>query len=217
MIKNRRNHGFAIGAILIAIVLIAAIAAMLATAGGDTSSLTDKQRYGLLSSSLISQSNDMVGAIMEAQKNGFPMGKIKMSATACNYDEYCLFNEGSAVTSPAPAAGTLVDDTNSWVLNDVQMTFANAGGDVRTNQAEWVLLLKGINPSVCRQLNRSINNFNVHYDENDFKQSSGGDPVNNAVTAMPLSGGLTDKQRQQGCFFNSITNAYYYYRIIMTN
>ncbi len=173
-----RQSGFAIGTILLAVILIAAIVSAIAIASRGSSTQSGREQARVQASTLLQQGANLRSGFERMVANGNDRGSITASADGADQAANCT---NAAVTNPNPAnavnclyhtteGGTTVQQISSAAMDP-------AGGNMTRyylirgvilsgvgNGNNIVVALGDLRLDVCRQINNQVNGMLVTAD-----------------------------------------------------
>lgn len=218
--KNQTNAqaGFAIGVILMAVVLIAAIVAGISISNQGSTAQATRQQNAMIAGVLSTLSLDIVNGINQAQKNGFELSDIILNDNGCTPTQFCLFSPvNGLIKADLPTGATT--QNSPWTINTLRISFENnvPSSDAGTAADDTVLFLKNVSEDVCKQVNILNNDFYTTSDlQSVFAAETDADYTNPSAGHLNIVGNLSN-YHPMGCFYENSEDTYYLYRIIDAN
>ena len=105
------QSGFAMGVILVALVLGMLIVAAVATGSGSAGSFTSTNKYRLSATTIVNQAESLKAAFDSAEGLGYTFAQIMlgevsadgtMSCASVSATDYCLYNTSNGIDEPIP-------------------------------------------------------------------------------------------------------------------
>lgn len=158
MQQLHKNHGFAIGPILLAIALMAVITAFISLGANNSASLTENEKIRSLANIIISQGDEIKQAYSSARQTlGYDQDEVLLEAAGCAASEYCMYdpNSGSLAEPSIPSLATTQDTTWEFLeKNDFGWDGYSTDNCEATNGMNCnILVLRYITAEVCLMIN----------------------------------------------------------------
>lgn len=155
------NKGFAMGIILVALVLGVVVVAAILAGSGNAGPFTKQNKYRLAATTIVSQAESIGAAIDSAENLGYTIAQIKlgslsvdgtMDCTSVAATDYCLYNTTNGIDEPS-APAQAVSQYIGWKKSTGTIVRTTATVHAGTTAADDLIFLARINDQVCIQLN----------------------------------------------------------------
>lgn len=171
--KINKNKGFALGSILLGLVLIAAVAALLSSGSNSTSTMANREKNRLAASQVISLGTNLQSAIQSHLDDNWALSEIRLeeTAAACTANTaLCLYATG--VREPVfPTQALATGETGSINIDTTRIyTFDDSASNFGTASADGALVITGLSESVCKYINAI--NLSLAYDDTNNPPSA---------------------------------------------
>ena len=207
MKRIRNQNGFAIGAILLVVALIAIVAAAFVIAGRTSSATSAEQSSKVMAATMVQQGINMRNGFDKMLASGLTADTITWDTTAVTG----IFNptDGGAVEQ-FPQADALLTTTNQWVYKisagSPVVKIKGIGIDATADNAVVLVDLKA---GVCQQINKLL------YGSTAIPAPAAGTAADwgTAATAIDLSADAAVEKKPDACI--KTTDAkYVYYKVL---
>lgn len=220
MYKLKDQSGFAIGAILLAVVLIAAVVGAISAGSSGSSTVSNREKDRLLASALVAQSVDIGNTIaLVTSQTALPIEAIDNTADCSGGADTCyaLFSPVDGMNEPrvpdqliVANTGGVYNNKGEWIYRDDVRFQTNGGTDVGTASDDVVIFVKGLSDNVCSQLNNIVNNISP---SNGLTEITSGsfDPSSTAVYSGEHS---SIDFRPMGCNRDTTNSYNFFYSVL---
>lgn len=243
-LKSNRQSGFAIGTILLAVILIAAIVSAIAIASRGTSSQSNREGARVQASTIIQQGINIKNGFDRMIGTGTDGTAIQMSlagtgnttaavsgtimgttGTNCVSGDPCLYDAtagGTSVQSPPAQAFVAIPPANiRYTLR--RLNVFRGTGFVGTGTAvtgdDKVILLSGLRLDVCQQINALVSGNTIALNATPDTLTVAAVLTDNddaAVTAFSAAGSSANVPNPEGCVQqNGSAGQYMYYKVVV--
>lgn len=159
--RKESNSGFAMGIIIVALVLGVVVVAAILAGSGNAIPFTKQNKYRLAASTVVSQAESITSAIDSAEDLGYTIAQIKlgslsddgtMDCSTVSSTDYCLYNTTNGIDEPSPPAQA-VSQYIGWKKSTGTIVRSSGTEHLHTTAADDIIFLTRINDQVCIQLN----------------------------------------------------------------
>lgn len=151
----RHESGFAIGLVLMAVVLIAAIAGIISLGLSSGASTSSREQSRVEASTVISQAVEISNIIQNASNYSFlPVELVSSSDDCSDGAGTCYPALTGGVVMPLVSKKSITTSNETWQLINSSISF-NAG-DLGTSNGDRVLYLNHMDQQVCQAINKSL-------------------------------------------------------------
>ncbi|MCD8526030.1 MAG: hypothetical protein LRY62_02375 [Alphaproteobacteria bacterium] len=236
--KMRASHhpesGNILWFILIGIVLIGLLTALVSRGTSSVDQSGDVEQMRIVAGQIMQTAKSFESAISNMKMNGISESDISFqnNATAVDYtNANCtnvscrIFESGGAgLAYVRPPPNALTTTNTEWIFtgaNNVGSTDNPVGTTAAGSGNDLLMLLPNITQGVCRQINRLMDVNGPSYDPPvddgiSFDEFTGTYDPSTPITI--LEGTTAGKEldgKSAGCFFDTVTNGYYFYQVIL--
>lgn len=212
----KNQQGFAIGIILLALVLGLVVIGAISSGLGDAVGFTSSNKRQLQATSVINQAEALGSTVEMVTSLGYTTSQILLEVTdaTCPGTNFCLYNTTNGIDELFPSRNVTTTAT-VWVLDPDLTIRSNAAPPthVGTNLPDSAVRLQNITANICRYLNNLTTGIPL---DADFPAATFSNIDATHILTVTLPSELSSVP-QQLCVYDSGLDNYMFYSTVEAN